>query len=402
MVHAKQMNSKTKKFGRYELIGFLGGGGMGQVYLATDPRLDRNVALKIPNPEKRQDERWQRMFYEEARAMAQIRHTNLCPVYEAGSVDGVDYLAMAYIKGPSIADLLRDANAPSPQQSLLALGKLSLGIHTMHRAGVIHRDLKPGNVIIDSSGEPVVVDFGLACRDADVSSTDMVVGSCGFLAPEIISSNGRDIGPQSDIYALGTIGYLLLTGKMPYTGSATKIYREQLKLKPIPPSVLRPGLDPEIDAVIGRTLEADPSKRYQTARQLANDINQLMRKQSAQASYKQFDIQVIQGCHVIHLHNESLLSMAELERTKREIFAMIAAEKPLRLILNFAAVQRCSSAAISVMTHLYLDLKATRTQLMLCGIREAIRAVFVTMNLDGTVFRIFETVPHALRAVEVD
>ncbi|MFK8113077.1 MAG: protein kinase [Rubripirellula sp.] len=398
------MNSNKKRFGRFELIGFLGKGGMGRVYLAVDPSLDRHVALKIPHLDEDCDQKWRDMFYEEARAMAQIRHTNLCPVYEVGNVEGVDYLAMAYIKGPSLVDLVRDEKVPKTDQVMLMFGKLALGIHQMHRAGVIHRDLKPGNIIIDTSGEPVVVDFGLASRGPTDVMRDSIVGSNGFLAPEIITSNGRDVGPQSDIYALGTIGYLLLTGKMPYEGSPTKIYRAQRSRKPLLPSVIRPDLDQEIDGLLCRALEAEPTKRYGSARELALEINRLIRKQPAKGAsqYRQFDLQMIQGCHVIHIHNESLLTIGELDRTKVELFKMLSEERPLQLILNFAAVPRCSSGAISVLAHLYLDLKATRTHLRLCGIRDSIRRVFTTMKLEGTVFDIVDTVPNALRAVQKD
>lgn len=401
MVQMKQLNSPKKRFGRYELIGFLGKGGMGRVYLANDPSLDRRVALKIPNPEKRVAERWRQMFYEEARAMAQIRHTNLCPVYEAGNVNGVDYLAMAYIEGKSLIHLVSKDNACDVDKALLLLGKLALGIHQMHRAGVIHRDLKPGNIIIDKSREPVVVDFGLACRGDQSVTQDSIVGSIGFLAPEIISSNGQDVGPSSDIYSLGTIAYLLMTGRMPFEGSTTKIYQSQLKLKPIAPSLLRPELDQDCDAVIQKALEPVPSDRYASARELANDLTQLLRRQRPAniSKYRQFELQVVQGCHVLHLHSDSFLTMAELEATKQELYGMLANEKPMQLILNFASIQRCSSAAISLLAHLHLDARTTQTQLRLCGIRDSIRIVFESMNLVDEVFEIVDTVPHALRAI---
>ena len=398
---AKQLQSSRQPFGRYELIGFLGKGGMGRVYLAFDPNLDRHVALKIPNPDKRCDEKWRKMFYEEARAMAQIRHTNLCPVYEAGNVENVDYLAMAYIKGPSLMELTQEKPIGHPHKVLPMIGKLALGIHQMHQAGVIHRDLKPGNIIIDTSSEPVLVDFGLACRESTNEMHDSIVGSFGFMAPEIISSNGRDVGPHSDIYALGTIAYLLLTDRMPFVGSPTKIYREQLAFRPARPSKLKPELDADLDQVIGRALEREPSERYGTAREFACEINRLMHKQpKTKPQFDQFEVQVVQGCHVLHIHSHSLLTMQDLERTKCEMYEMLAACRPIQLILNLAAVQRCSSAAISVLTHLHLDLKATQTGLCLCGVRDSIRRVFSTMQLDGTVFEILDTVPNALRAIQ--
>ena len=132
-------------------------------------------------------------------------------------------------------------------------------------------------------------------------------------------------------------------------------------------------------------------------------MEKLVRKDKAakKEPYKTFDLQMLSGCHIVHLHNESVLTMESLEETKRELFDMVETAKPLHLIVNFASVQRCSSAAVNVLLHLYVDIKATQTQMSLCGVRDSIREVFRVLSLEGKVFKIYDSVQTALRAVEM-
>ncbi|HEV3023774.1 MAG TPA: serine/threonine-protein kinase, partial [Pirellulales bacterium] len=208
------------QIGRYEVRRLLGRGGMGAVYLAHDPELDRLVALKVPEllsggAEER--------FLREARAAAAVSHPNLCPVYDAGRSDGVLYLAMAYVEGSTLTELLKQAGSLAPARAAaLAIG-IARGMAEAHRHGIVHRDLKPGNVLLGRLGEPVVTDFGLALREAGSGPSEnakravefeprlthpgILMGTPTYMPPEQACGDLEQVGPASDIYSLGAILY---------------------------------------------------------------------------------------------------------------------------------------------------------------------------------------------------
>jgi hypothetical protein len=237
------------EFGRYRIIKELGGGGMGKVYLAHDTQLDRDIALKIPRFGAESTELIQR-FYREARAMAALRHQNLCTVHDVGEIDGIHYLTMAYIDGQALT-YLTDAGRKLPNRSAAAvIRKLALALHVAHRAGVVHRDLKPANVIIDKASQPVVVDFGLAHRqrtdEQRLTGRGTVMGTPAYMSPEQVEGHLEAIGPASDIYSLGVILYQLLAGRLPFDGSLASIMAQILRDDPPRPSVFNPAvLSPE-------------------------------------------------------------------------------------------------------------------------------------------------------------
>jgi serine/threonine protein kinase len=176
-------------FGRYRLLKVLGQGGMGTVYLAGDPQLDRLVALKVPRFAADDDPEARGRFFREARAAATLRHAHICPVYDVGVVDGVHYLTMAYIEGRPLSDLVGPGRKPLPVRGVVALvRKLALALEEAHRQRVVHRDLKPANVMLTGRGEPVIMDFGLARRagkrDARVTQEGTILGTPAYMAPE--------------------------------------------------------------------------------------------------------------------------------------------------------------------------------------------------------------------------
>ena len=190
-----------EQFGRYRIIKRLGQGGMGSVYLAQDTHLERPVALKVPDFGDHEDPEARRRFLEEARTAATLDHPYLCPVYDAGEIDGQLYLTMAYIEGQSLAALIGDEGWPQRQVAAL-VGKLALALQEAHAQKVIHRDLKPANVMIKTTGprrEPVIVDFGLARRDNPqdqrLTRSGQVMGTLGYMAPEQIRGDLKEIGP---------------------------------------------------------------------------------------------------------------------------------------------------------------------------------------------------------------
>jgi class 3 adenylate cyclase/predicted Ser/Thr protein kinase len=253
-----------ERFGRYVIRKQLGRGGMGTVYLAHDPRIDRLVALKVPHPEVAADPQTLERFYREARAAGRLRHPHICPVYDVDQVDGRPFLTMAYVEGRPLSELV--ASYPDrPAEAAALVRTLALALAEAHAEGVVHRDLKPSNVMIASRGEPVIMDFGLARRveahDAALSTEGMVLGTPAYMAPEQARGDLDLVGPLSDVYSLGVVLYELLTGQVPFRGKATAVLAQVLRDEPPPPSSHRPGLDPRLEAVCLRAMARDPSQR---------------------------------------------------------------------------------------------------------------------------------------------
>lgn len=264
------------RIGRYQIRRMLGLGGMGTVYLAHDPELDRLVALKVPklfgfDAEER--------FLREARAAAALNHPNLCPVYDAGRADGVLYLTMAYVPGLTLAELLRKDGPLAPGRAASLVAGVARGMAEAQRHGIVHRDLKPANILLDGRGEPVVTDFGLALRaSASESAADpaataawdprltyagAVMGTPSYMPPEQFCGNLDQVGPASDIYALGAILFELLTGHPPFQAASigALIKKVETELAPLP-STERPGIPVELDAICRRALSKNPAERW--------------------------------------------------------------------------------------------------------------------------------------------
>ncbi len=221
--------NSPQQFGRYRIIKRLGQGGMGSVYLAQDTQLERRGGPEGPRLRAHEGPEARRRFLDEARTAATLDHPYLCPVYDAGEIDGQPYLTMAYIEGQSLAALIGDEGWPQRQVAAL-VGKLALAMQEAHTQKVVHRDLKPANVMIKTTGqrrEPVIVDFGLARRDNPeeqrLTRSGQVMGTLGYMAPEQIRGDLKEIGPACDIYALGVILYELLTGRLPFSGSGLAV-----------------------------------------------------------------------------------------------------------------------------------------------------------------------------------
>jgi formylglycine-generating enzyme required for sulfatase activity/serine/threonine protein kinase len=264
-----------EQFGRYRIIKRLGQGGMGSVYLAQDTYLERAVALKVPDFGDHEVAEARRRFLEEARIAATLRHPYLCPVYDAGEIDGQLYLTMAYIEGQSLAALIGTEGWPQRQVAAL-VGKLALALQEAHAKKVIHRDLKPANVMIKVTGqrrEPVIVDFGLARRDnrqeQRLTKSGQVMGTLGYMSPEQIRGDLTEIGPACDIYALGVILYELLTGRLPFNGSGLAVAGQILTQAPLPPSMHRGDLAPALEAICLKAMAKAVGDRYASMAELA-------------------------------------------------------------------------------------------------------------------------------------
>jgi serine/threonine protein kinase len=277
--------SIPEKFGRYRIERLLGKGAMGAVYLARDEQLQRNVALKIPKFSDR-DEQLQR-FYREARAAATLQHPNLCPVYDVGDVNGVHYISMAYIEGRPLSDYVDQAKPIQQRQVALLVRKLALALEEAHGQGVVHRDLKPGNVIINKRGEPVVMDFGLAHIDASDSQRltreGALIGTPSYMAPEQVDAELGPVGPSSDIYSLGVIFYQLLTGKLPFHGQLMVVLFQIVSMEPAVPSQIRRDIDRDLEAICLRMLAKRAEDRYPCMHAVAEALTQFLNAQSRRA-----------------------------------------------------------------------------------------------------------------------
>ena len=272
-------------FGRYRLLKLLGRGGMGAVYLAHDTQLDRQVALKVPHLEAG-GERVLERFYREARAAATILHPNICPLHDVGEINGIPYLTMAYVEGKSLGDFAA-ARPLTPRQSALLVRKLALGLEEAHRKGVVHRDLKPSNVMLDKRGEPIIMDFGLArlARKGDPRLTQQgaTLGTPAYMPPEQVSGNIDAMGPPCDVYSLGVILYELLAGRLPFGGDVMAMLAQVLMDEPPPPSSLRPGLDPDLEAICLKAMAKKPEDRYASMSDFAAALTDHLRGKTVAA-----------------------------------------------------------------------------------------------------------------------
>ncbi|MFO0852553.1 MAG: serine/threonine-protein kinase [Gemmataceae bacterium] len=275
--------------GRFELVRVIGRGGFGNVYLARDPRLDREVAVKTPRTDVLLTSELLRRFARESKAAAGLDHAHIVPVYETGEDGPVPYIVSAYIPGPSLAGWLREAQRPvAPEVAARLVAALADAVQHAHERGVLHRDLKPANVLLDASGggeplsRPRLTDFGLA-RLVESAGTDETgsmacLGTPSYMAPEQAFGRSSAVGPPSDVYGLGAILYELLTGRPPFQG-LTDLETMQLvtAVDPVPPRRTRRDVPPDLETVCLKCLEKEPRRRYSTAADLADDLRRVLR-----------------------------------------------------------------------------------------------------------------------------
>lgn len=285
----------TQRIGRFEIEHELGRGGLGVVLLAYDPILMRRVALKIPRAEALLTPELRQRFQREAQAAARLTHPNIVPVHEVGSVGPICFIAAAYCKGESLAEVLRAKSVEiEPREAAELLAALAEAMHYAHGQGVLHRDLKPGNILLEAhlaadseNGPdsalrrvPKITDFGLAkLMDlaSDETRTGVILGTPAYMSPEQALGGKSPLGPETDVYALGAILYELLTGKPPFRGdSDTETLLQVVHRLPVGPRRLRPSLPTDLEAICLRCLEKRPEQRYRTAGELAADLRRFL------------------------------------------------------------------------------------------------------------------------------
>jgi eukaryotic-like serine/threonine-protein kinase len=248
---------------RYRVLRRIGSGGMADVWLAEDTHLQRQVALKVLHRRFTQDREFVTRFQREAEAAAGLQHPNIVGVFDRGEADGVNYIAMRYVQGPTLKELID--RGLDPGQAVALIRQVLEGARFAHRNGIVHRDLKPQNVIVDEEGKAVVTDFGIARAGvSEITQTGSVMGTPHYLSPE--QAQGFDVTSVSDLYSIGVILYEALTGRVPFEGeSAVAVAMKQVSQTPQRPSSVNPRVSPALDAVVMRALEKEPGQRFQSA-----------------------------------------------------------------------------------------------------------------------------------------
>ena len=261
------------KIGRYELGGLLGQGGFGSVYVAHDRELDRHVAIKVQRPSSYTPDELE-AFRKEARILADLDHAHIVPVFDTGQLDdGRRYIVSKWINGTNLAEKLAQQRMPFDESARL-LAVVADALHYAHRKKLVHRDVKPANILVDSEGNPFVADFGLVLTDQDFGDEDMPQGgTAAYMSPEQARIEGHRIDGRSDIFSLGVVMYEMLTGEQPFKGNTVTQLLDHIKMVEVrPPRMLDDHIPKELERICLRALSKLATDRYDTAMDMADDL----------------------------------------------------------------------------------------------------------------------------------
>ncbi len=263
--------------GRYRVLGRLGVGGMATVYLAEDSSLGRKVALKVMAERYAEDGEFVERFRREAQAAARLNHPNIIAVYDRGEADGRPYIAMEYLQGRTLKQVIQKEGPLSPERAIAVAMQVLAGLRYAHEHGVVHRDVKPHNVLVGDDGRIKVTDFGIAhAGDPQMTEVGSIVGTAQYLSPE--QARGRSVGPQTDIYSLGVLLYEMLAGRVPFEGdSSVAIAMQHVSDEPPPLRSLAPLVPESLGLVVSHAMLKDPSQRYASADEFAADLDRVRR-----------------------------------------------------------------------------------------------------------------------------
>jgi eukaryotic-like serine/threonine-protein kinase len=262
--------------GRYEIEELLGQGGMARVFRGTDGVLGRSVAVKVLSPQYAGDDQFVARFRREAQAAAGLNHPNIVSVYDTGSQGDVHYIVMEYVEGRTLRDVIRQDGPILPERVSEIGQAVARALASAHEAGLVHRDIKPGNIMLTRDGEVKVMDFGIARTSTGdtLTQTAAVLGTASYLSPE--QAQGATVDARSDIYSLGCVLYEMLTGRPPFTGdSPVAIAYKHVREDPVPPGRINQDVPDSLEAVVMKSMAKNPENRYQNADELREDLERV-------------------------------------------------------------------------------------------------------------------------------
>src|SRR6266849_1421737 len=291
--------SPATRLGPYEIVSSIGAGGMGEVYRARDTRLDRTVAIKVLPEHLSSNSQSRERFEREAKAISSLSHPNICPLYDVGHQDGIDYLVMEYLEGETLAGRLKKGPLPTDQVLKYAI-QITDALDTAHKHAVVHRDLKPGNIMLTKTGAKLL-DFGLAkvraaepvagmtampTQTTPLTGEGTILGTLQYMAPEQLE--GADADARTDIFALGAVIYEMATGRKAFTGkSQASLISAIMSAEPPPISILQPLAPAALDHVVRTCLAKEPDARWQTAHDVLVELKWIAQAKAAQAPPRQ-------------------------------------------------------------------------------------------------------------------
>jgi serine/threonine protein kinase len=272
----RELTAGSTFAGRYQIIEELGHGGMGKVYKVQDTDINEKVALKLLRPEITLDKEAVERFSNELKLARKISHRNVCRMFDLGRAEGLSFITMEYVPGEDLKSFIHRSKQLTIGTALSIVKQVCEGLGEAHRLGVVHRDLKPGNIMIDKDGDAKIMDFGIArsLSGRGITGTGVMIGTPEYMSPEQVE--GKDVNQRSDIYSLGIILYEMVAGRVPFEGdTALSIAMKQKGEAPKNPQSLNPNLPDDLAGVILKCLEKDPPKRYPSAADLRAELEQV-------------------------------------------------------------------------------------------------------------------------------
>jgi eukaryotic-like serine/threonine-protein kinase len=320
---------------RYEIGGVLGRGGMAEVHLGRDLRLGREVAVKVLRHDLARDPSFQVRFRREAQASASLNHPAIVAVYDTGedrtALGNTPYIVMEYVEGETLRDVIRREGRLTPERAMSLSADVCGALDFSHRNGIVHRDVKPGNVMITPEGAVKVMDFGIARAVSDsaatMTSTAAVIGTAQYLSPE--QARGEGVDARSDVYSVGCMLFELITGAPPFTGdSPVAVAYQHVREDPRLPSSISPQVPPELDAIVLKSMSKNPANRYQSAAEMRNDLLRALAGQRVEATPVMGDAEkttILSASSYGYDDEDDWDDEEDARRRKRRIIAIVAA-----------------------------------------------------------------------------